>query len=59
MLDYLGVSAVMLMTNNPAKVRALEKLGVSVVQQLPLRVGSGTHNARYLAAKAARMGHAL
>jgi GTP cyclohydrolase II len=58
-LEYLGVNAVMLMTNNPAKVRALEELGVSVTRRSPLRVASGTHNARYLAAKAARMGHVL
>ena len=57
LLNRLGVRSVRLMTNNPDKVRALEGLGISVVERLPLRAGWTVHNARYLETKATRLGH--
>jgi GTP cyclohydrolase II len=57
LLDRLGVRSVRLMTNNPDKVRALEGLGISVVERVPLRAGWNVHNARYLETKATRLGH--
>ncbi|MGE5116496.1 MAG: GTP cyclohydrolase II [Betaproteobacteria bacterium] len=57
LLERLGVRSVRLMTNNPGKVRALEGLGVPVVERIPLRAGWNEHNARYLETKASRLGH--
>ena len=58
-LGELGIRAVRLMTNNPNKVRALEGFGVRVAERVPLLAGRNQHNASYLEAKAARLGHRL
>lgn len=57
MLDHLGVRSLRVMTNNPAKLEALTRLGVEIAERVPLRVRRNRHNARYLATKASRMGH--
>lgn len=59
MLNTLGVPAVRLMTNNPAKVSALTARGVNVTERVPHVAGRGPRNQDYLATKAARMGHLL
>jgi GTP cyclohydrolase II len=59
MLAHLGVASVRLLTNNPAKVRALRKLGVSVVGRTPVVVPPTPHSASYLEAKRKRMDHDL
>jgi GTP cyclohydrolase II len=59
MLDHLGVSSIRLMTNNPAKVKALRALGVTIDGRLPAIVGHNPHSASYLEAKRLRMGHTL
>ena len=56
-LADLGVTAVRLMTNNPAKIRGLEGAGVAVTAQEPHWVGANAHSAAYLEAKQTRMGH--
>ena len=57
MLGALGVTAVRLMTNNPAKVEGLEAAGVGVIERLPLLAGRNPHNHAYLETKAAKFGH--
>ncbi len=59
MFHALGVYQVRLMTNNPGKVAALEHAGVKVTERVPHRVGENPENRRYLATKAARLGHLL
>lgn len=59
MLSHLGVSKVILMTNNPRKVAALEALGIEVVERRPLQTDSNPHNAKYLSTKAGKLGHLL
>lgn len=59
MLELLGVMAIRLMTNNPAKVAALEEVGVSVVERVPHHLPPNPHNARYLDTKRDRTGHLL
>lgn len=56
-LDDLGLSEVRLMTNNPDKVGQLRTRGITVLEQVPLLVGVGPLNERYLATKRDRMGH--
>jgi GTP cyclohydrolase II len=57
LLGRLGVKRVRLLTNNPAKVEALQRLGIEVVERLPLHMPSNPHNEGYLATKSRRMGH--
>ncbi len=58
MLRRLGVRAVRLMTNNPAKIARLEAEGVEVAERVPLVAAPTRFNEGYLAAKA-RAGHLL
>ena len=57
MLAQLGIKKVRLLTNNPAKVDALQGLGIEVVERLPLHMPSNPHNQDYLQTKSRRMGH--
>ncbi len=57
MLDLLGVSVVRLMTNNPAKVAALEQAGLKVSERVAHALPANAHNARYLNTKRDRAGH--
>ena len=59
MLDLLGVRAVRLMTNNPAKVAALEAAGTTVVERIAHHLPTNPHNERYLATKRDRAGHLI
>ena len=58
-LDLLRVPSIRLMTNNPAKVTALESEGVTVTERVPHALPDNPHNARYLATKRDRAGHLL
>ncbi|HLS33710.1 MAG TPA: GTP cyclohydrolase II [Brevibacterium sp.] len=58
-LTELGVGRVRLLTNNPAKIRALEALGVEVADRIPLETAARPQNARYLDTKRTRMQHIL
>jgi GTP cyclohydrolase II len=53
------MNTVRLLTNNPAKAEALERLGVHVDEQVPLLVPPNPANVEYLRTKASRMGHLL
>lgn len=57
MLELLGIPEVRLLTNNPAKVQALEAAGVTVLERAAHRLPSNPHNERYLATKRDRAGH--
>ena len=59
MLTHFGITGVRLLTNNPAKVSALRKLGVRVVGRVPVIVPPNAHSSRYLEAKRLRMEHDL
>ncbi len=58
-LRYLGVARVRLLTNNPAKLRALEGHGIRVVERVPLETTPNPVNLPYLRTKAERLGHLL
>lgn len=59
MLQHLGIRRVRLMTNNPAKVGALAREGIEVIERVPHTMGANRHNKAYLATKARRSGHLL
>ncbi|MEK8170981.1 GTP cyclohydrolase II RibA [Streptomyces sp. M19] len=56
-LRQLGVDRARLVTNNPAKVKALEDGGVRVLARVPIGGFVTEHNADYLAVKDHIMGH--
>jgi GTP cyclohydrolase II len=58
-LRDLGVRSVVLMTNNPSKVKGLTDSGIVVANRVALKAEPNEHNAEYLAVKARKMGHAL
>jgi 3,4-dihydroxy 2-butanone 4-phosphate synthase/GTP cyclohydrolase II len=55
----LGLRRVRVMSNNPAKIRAFEQAGLSVVARVGLEVPTAAAAARYLRTKKERMGHLL
>jgi len=57
-LLFLGIKRVRLLTNNPAKVSALERAGLIVTQE-PLIAPASPESQRYLMAKQAMAGHKL
>ena len=57
MLEALGIRSLRLLSNNPAKARALTRLGIEVAEGLPIAVEPHGHNVEYLRTKVERMGH--
>jgi 3,4-dihydroxy 2-butanone 4-phosphate synthase/GTP cyclohydrolase II len=55
----LGLKTIRLLTNNPKKVVGLEGYGLSIVEQVPIRMKANAHNAHYLKTKREKMGHLL
>ncbi|TBW09221.1 3,4-dihydroxy-2-butanone-4-phosphate synthase [Azotobacter chroococcum] len=58
-LGQLGVRSVQLLSNNPAKARALQEAGIAVQRQLAHEVPANPANQHYLATKRERLGHRL
>jgi GTP cyclohydrolase II len=57
MLKALGVSRVRLLSNNPDKVAALEKGGITVTERVPCEVAPSAHSEDYLKTKKEKLGH--
>jgi len=53
----LGLCRVRVMTNNPDKIKALEKAGLKVVERVPIEVESKEPAAHYLKTKKEKLGH--
>jgi GTP cyclohydrolase II len=58
-LRALGVRSVRLLSNNPAKARALAEGGIDVLRVVGLPTTAHARNLRYLTTKQDRMGHAV
>lgn len=58
-LRDLGVCKVRLLTNNPAKLSALDDAGIRVVEQVGLMTNVYAENRPYLKTKAERMAHLI
>src|SRR5918997_1037965 len=58
-LRDLGLRELRIMTNNPKKIYGIEGYGLTVVEEVPLRVTAGEHNRKYLETKKAKLGHRL
>ena len=55
----LGLCKVRVMSNNPDKIKALEKAGLKVVERVPIEVESEEPAAHYLRTKKEKLGHLL
>jgi GTP cyclohydrolase II len=58
-LRELNISQVLLMTNNPDKLKSLDKSGVKVLGRVPLEIKPHQQNYDYLQTKQSLMGHLL
>jgi GTP cyclohydrolase II len=58
-LNMLGIRAVRLITNNPAKVEALESAGIVVAERISAEIEPEETFERYLKVKREKMGHLL
>ncbi|WP_026376582.1 GTP cyclohydrolase II [Aestuariibacter salexigens] len=57
MLETLGVTRVELMTNNPKKLAALQKMGIEVTSRKPIDHGITPENKSYIRTKTEKLGH--
>ena len=55
----LGLKTIRLLTNNPKKVVGLEGYGLTITEQVPIKVQPNPHNAGYLKTKREKLGHLL
>ena len=58
-LADLGIQKMRLITNNPKKIVGLEGYGITVVEQIPIKVTANKFNQCYLECKQLKMGHYL
>ncbi len=58
-LQFFGLKAIRLMSNNPEKVEAVEKAGVHVVERVPCLADVLDTRIAYLRTKREKMGHLL
>jgi GTP cyclohydrolase II len=56
-LNQLSLNNIKLLSNNPAKKEALEKLGLTVLEMISHTAGINPHNLCYLKTKISKMGH--
>ena len=58
-LADLGLSAIRLLTNNPAKRAGLEGYGLTIVERVPIVMHTHEFDRRYMTVKKEKMGHLL
>ena len=58
-LGYFKIREIALLTNNPDKISGLERVGIKVIERIPLIIRPNEHNGNYLKTKRERMGHAI
>lgn len=59
MLKSLKVRSIRLMTNNPAKLKALTQAGIKITQRVPHVIPPNAYNSFYLQTKVRRSGHLI
>ena len=57
--ENLGIKKLKLITNNPAKLKYVESLGVEIVERIPAIIKANKYNELYLSTKKLKMGHLI
>ncbi len=57
MIKHLEIKSVNLLTNNPQKIKDLQKHGIEVNRRVPIEMKSNKYNKSYLRAKKEKLGH--
>ncbi|XZR52859.1 MAG: GTP cyclohydrolase II [Enterobacteriaceae bacterium] len=57
MFKLININKIRLLTNNPNKIKILNKNGITVTERLPLITGINPKNEKYLKIKKKKMGH--
>lgn len=58
-LDDLGIASIKLLTNNPSKITDIAKLGIKIVDYIPIITKPNKHNKIYLDTKKKKFHHLL
>lgn len=58
-LKYFVVKSLLLITNNPEKIRDLREHGIEIIQRVPIEVQPNKYSEEYLRTKRDRAGHML
>lgn len=58
-LADLGVCKIRLLTNNPRKIKGLERYGLEIVERVPIQIKPTKLNRKYLQTKKEKLGHYL
>ena len=58
-LRYLGITRIILLSNNPKKRAGLAGYGLEIVETLPIEVDPNPHNEKYLQTKRDKLGHKI
>jgi|TARA_Y100000310_G_scaffold163176_1_gene163045 3,4-dihydroxy 2-butanone 4-phosphate synthase/GTP cyclohydrolase II len=58
-LADLGIKKIRLITNNPKKIKGLEKYGIEIIDRVPLVIKPNPNNKDYLNVKKQKLGHYL
>jgi 3,4-dihydroxy 2-butanone 4-phosphate synthase/GTP cyclohydrolase II len=58
-LNSLGLTRIRLLSNNPAKLLALQRAGIEVIERIPLEIPPIGEMAGYLKTKKEKLGHLL
>ena len=59
MVKHLKIKSMDLMTNNPKKIDALGKMGLTINKRVPILSKSNDYNKKYLSTKAKKLGHLM
>lgn len=56
-IQHCGIESIVLLTNNPDKIRQMESSGITVTRRVPLRMKRNRYNRSYLQAKKEKFHH--
>ena len=58
-LRYLGISKILLVSNNPRKRAGLSGYGLEIIDTVPIEIVPNRHNKKYLQTKRDKLGHEI
>jgi 3,4-dihydroxy 2-butanone 4-phosphate synthase / GTP cyclohydrolase II len=58
-LKFFDIKSLLLITNNPEKIRDLKEHGIEIIQRVPIEIEPTEHSRAYLKAKRDKSGHLL